>query len=63
MIEKHWDDIAAYCRRTHQIPFGFDEGFNNKIQIIPRKAYSLRDEEYLRLRILSSVLPPLKINH
>ena len=28
-------------------PSGFVEGFNNKIRVIQRRAYGLRDEEYL----------------
>jgi transposase len=28
---------------------GFVEGPNNKIRVIQRRAYGLRDEEYLRL--------------
>ena len=35
------------------------EGLNNKIRVIQRRAYGLRDEEYLRLKILTSQLPPL----
>jgi hypothetical protein len=35
------------------------EGLNNKIRVIQRCAYGLRDEEYLRLKILTSMLSPL----
>jgi len=59
MIEKHWNGIAAYCQPTHQIPLGFVEGFNNKIRTLQRRAYGLRDEEYLRLKILTTGLPEL----
>ena len=59
MIEKHWDGIAAHCQPTHTIPLGFVEGLNNKIRVIQRKAYGLRDEEYLKLKILTSGLPEL----
>ncbi len=34
------------------------EGLNNKIRVIQRRAYGLRDEEYLRLKILTCMLPP-----
>jgi transposase len=38
---------------------GFVEGLNNKIRVLQRRAYGLRDEEYLRLKILTCMLPPL----
>jgi transposase len=59
MIEKHWDGIAPYSQPTHNVPLGFVEGFNNKIRTIQRRAYGLRDEEYLALKILTLGLPPL----
>ena len=34
---------------------GFVEGLNNKIRVIQRRAYGLRDEEYLRLKILTTM--------
>ncbi|HAP44567.1 MAG TPA: hypothetical protein DD477_10575, partial [Spirochaetaceae bacterium] len=33
---------------------GFVEGLNNKIRVIQRRAYGIRDEKYLRLKILTS---------
>jgi len=59
MIERHWDGIAAYCKPENKVSLGFVEGLNNKIRVIQRRAYGLRDEEYLRLKILTSMLPPL----
>ena len=38
---------------------GFVEGFNNKIRVIQRRSYGLRDEEYLKLKILTTGLPEL----
>jgi hypothetical protein len=38
---------------------GFVEGLNNKIRVIQRRAYGLRNEEYLRLKILTCMLPAL----
>ena len=32
---------------------------NNKIRVFQRRAYGLRDEEYLRLKVLTCMLPPL----
>lgn len=59
MIEKHWDGIAAYCKPENKVALGFVEGFNNKIRVIQRRAYGLRDEEYLRLKILTCMLPEI----
>jgi len=61
MVEKHWDGIAAHCQPTHTIPLGFVEGLNNKIRVIQRKAYGLRDEEYLALKIQTLGLPELRL--
>jgi len=35
------------------------EGLNNKIRVLQRRAYGYRDEEYLKLKIISAFLPPL----
>jgi transposase len=59
MIDQHWDGIAAYCRPENKVSLGFVEGLNNKIRVIQRRAYGLRDEEYLRLKILTCMLPAL----
>jgi transposase len=59
MIERHWDGIAAYCRPENKVSLGFVEGLNNKIRVIQRRAYGLRDEEYLRLKVLTCMLPAL----
>lgn len=55
-IEKHWDGIAAYSKPENKVSLGFVEGLNNKIRVIQRRAYGLRDEEYLRLKILTCML-------
>lgn len=59
MIDRHWDGIAAYCRPENKVSLGFVEGLNNKIRVIQRRAYGLRDEEYLRLKVLTCMLPAL----
>jgi transposase len=59
MIAAHWDGIAAYCPEENKVPLGFVEGLNNKIRAIQRRAYGYRDEEYLRLKILTCMLPKL----
>ena len=57
MIDRHWDGITAYCRPENKVSLGFVEGLNNKM--IQRRAYGLRDEPYLRLKILTCMLPAL----
>ena len=59
MIDRHWDGIAAYCHPENKVALGFVEGLNNKIRVLQRRAYGLRDEEYLRLKVLTCVLPAL----
>jgi len=59
MIDRHWDGIASYCKPENKVALGFVEGLNNKIRVIQRRAYGLRDEEYLRLKILTCMLPAL----
>jgi transposase len=59
MVEEHWDGIASYCHEENKVPLGFVEGINNKIRVIQRRAYGLRDEEYLRLKILTCMLPEI----
>ncbi len=56
MIDKHWAGIAAYCRPENKVSLGFVEGLNNKIRVIQRRSYGLRDEEYLRLKVLTCTL-------
>jgi len=56
MVERHWDGIAAHCRPENKIALGFVEGLNNKIRVIQRRAYGLRDEGYLRLKVLTCML-------
>jgi transposase len=57
MVLRHWDGIAAYCQQEHKVSLGFVEGLNNKVRVIQRRAYGLRDEEYLRLKVLTMTLP------
>ena len=59
MIDRHWDGIAAYCKPENKVSLGFVEGLNNKIRVMQRRAYGLRDEEYLRLKVLTCMLPAL----
>lgn len=56
LIERHWDGIAAYSKPENKVSLGFVEGLNNKIRVIQRRAYGLRDEDYLRLKVLTCML-------
>jgi hypothetical protein len=44
--------LPPNCRLESKVSLGVVEGLNNKIRVIQRRAYGLRDEDYLRL------LPP-----
>jgi hypothetical protein len=59
LVERHWDGIAAYCKPENKVALGFVEGLNNKIRVVQRRAYGLRDEEYLRLKVLTMMLPAI----
>jgi len=59
MIESHWEGIVAFAQWEEKVSLGFVEGLNNKIRVIQRRAYGLRDEEYLRLKVLTCTLPAL----
>jgi transposase len=58
-IARQGEGLAAYCQPENKVALGFVEGFNNKIRVIQRRAYGLRDEECLRLKILTCMLPVL----
>lgn len=59
LIDRHWAGIAAYCKPENKVALGFVEGLNNKVRVFQRRAYGIRDEEYLRLKILTSTLPEI----
>lgn len=56
LIERHWEGIAAYSKPENKVSLGFVEGLNNKIRVFQRRAYGLKDEEYLRLKVLTCML-------
>lgn len=58
-LDRHGDGIAAYCRSEGKISFSFVEGLHDNIRVIQRRAYGLRDEEYLRWKVRTCRLPPL----
>ncbi len=59
MVERHWDGIAAFCKPKNKVALAFVEGLNNKIRVIQRRSYGLRDGEYLRLKVLTCMLPEI----
>ena len=59
MIESHWGGIAAYIHSEKDVSLGFVEGLNNKIRVIQRRAFGLHDQEYLRLKVLTCMLPAI----
>jgi transposase len=56
MIDRHWDGIISYCQPEHKVSLGFMEGLNNKIRVIQRRAYGIRDLEYLMLKVITSFI-------
>jgi transposase len=59
LIERHWDGIAAYCNPENKVALGYVEGLNNNIRVLQHRAYGLRDEDHLRLKILTCSLPAI----
>ena len=59
IIERQWGGIAAYCQPESTVALGFVERLNTKIRVLQRRAYGLRDEEFLRLKVLTSMRPQI----
>jgi len=51
-LEHYWHGIENYF--THHVTNSASEGYNNKINIIKRRAYGFKDIEYFKLKILQS---------
>ena len=51
--------LAAYYRPENNVSLDFMERPYNKMRVIQWRAYELRDQEYLRLKILTCMPPPL----
>ena len=47
---------GVFCAEG-KVSLGFVEGLNNKIRVIQRRSYGLRDEDDLRLKVLTCMLP------
>jgi len=62
LVERHWDGIISYCHPDHKVSLGFMEGLNNKIRVIQRRAYGIKDQEYLMLKVVTSFIKEQKLN-
>jgi hypothetical protein len=51
--------VGRLLQAENKVPLGFVEGLNNKIRVLQRRAYGMRDEEYLRLKVLTCMLPEI----
>ena len=56
LVERHWEGIVSYCNPDHKVSLGFMEGLNNKIRLIQRRSYGIRDMEYLGLKVVTSFI-------
>jgi len=56
LIERHWDGIISYCHPDNKVSLGFMEGLNNKIRLIQRRAFGIKDQRYLKLKVLTSFI-------
>ena len=56
MIDRHWDGVVSYCHPDNKVSLGFMEGLNNKIRVIQRRAYGIKDREYLMLKVITSFI-------
>ncbi len=59
MIDRHWDGTAAYCKPANKARLGFVEILDNKLHVLQRRAYGPSDDDYLRLKVLTCMLPEL----
>jgi len=51
-LMRYWYGVVNFFK--HQVTNAGSEGFNNKINVIKRKAFGFRDIEYFKLKILQS---------
>ena len=56
MVDRHWDGVVSYCHPDNKVSLGFMEGLNNKIRVIQRRAYGIKDREYLMLKVITSFI-------
>ena len=61
MIDRHWEGLVTYCHPDNKVSLGFMEGLNNKVRVIQRRAYGIKDQRYLKLKVLTSFIEdPIK---
>ena len=58
MIDRHWDGIAAYRRPDKKVRSASSRG-STTTPGDPRHAYGLRDEDDLRLKMITCMPPTL----
>jgi len=51
--------IDGYCHQENKVALGFVEDLNKKIWVLQWRSYGLRNEEYMRLKILTCMLPEI----
>ncbi len=56
LVERDREGLAACCGLADRPSLCFVEGLNNRNKVIQRRAYGLRDEEHLRLKILTTMI-------
>jgi transposase len=56
MVERNWEGIVSYCHPDNKVSLGFMEGLNNKIRSIQRQAFGIKDQRYLKLKVLTSFI-------
>jgi transposase len=56
-VERHWEGIISYCHPDHKVSLGFMEGLNNKIRVIQRRSFGIKDLQYLKLKVITSFIP------
>lgn len=56
LVERHWDGIVSYCHPDNKVSLGFMEGLNNKIRLIQRRAFGIKEQRYLKLKVLTSFI-------
>jgi len=62
LIERQWEGIVSYSNPDHKVSLGVMEGLNNKIRVIQRRAYGIKDQEYLMLKVITSFIKEPKSN-
>jgi hypothetical protein len=59
IVESRWDPIAAYCKGENKVSRGVVEASITKSASSDGRGCGLRDEDYLRLKTLTCMLPTL----